>query len=458
MHKKLFIVSVLLVGTIAFGRDFNPRKIVLNLATISDTHVNGYQTAPANKFRSALEQERDFAARFGGLDGVLVVGDLVDSPAWDARKYTQIDDWRRLYEEVFNPVEMPMVYTVGNHDVWKEWTANTYKEAKQFVKRLGPDYYRTEVGDPKMAEDFECRHNVIGGYHILAITPDGRDPVVYPEESIKWLDENLKAITEAEPDKYVIVLTHAMIYHTIYGSYLDDTYPNHSGYWSTRVLTEVLDKYPQALVFGGHLHFPLNDPRSIWQGNFTVMGTASTRYMAIDNGGYENMAGRTIMKDKDEFSQGLLLQFDKKGNLRVVRMDFYNNTTIGEPWVLRRPSKDGRHLRKYNHNSIAAANQAPVLSSVQAKAGKGRISVSWPSGTDDEFVHNYRLTIKKNGYTVAIRKILADFYHEPQTSMMKKEWTLDVEAVPGDYEVILEARDSWDAVSNFVSANCTVTE
>ena len=60
MPKKLLLVSALLLGTIVYGRDFNPRKVVLNLATISDTHVNGYQTVPARKFRSALEQERDY--------------------------------------------------------------------------------------------------------------------------------------------------------------------------------------------------------------------------------------------------------------------------------------------------------------------------------------------------------------------------------------------------------------
>ena len=462
MLRKLFLGAALLVSVAAFSRDFNPKKVVANLAVISDTHVNGYQTVPAYKFRSALIQERDYAEKFGGLDAVVVVGDLVDSPAWNAKKYTEIDDWKRLYESVFDPREMPMVYTVGNHDIWKEWTENTYKEAKEFPNRLGPDYYLTEVGDPEMAEKFECRHNVVGGYHILSVVPDGRDPVIYPEESIRWLDENLKAITEAEPDKYVIVITHAMIYHTIYGSYLDDNYPKHSGYWSTRVLTDVLNKYPQAVVFGGHLHFPLNDPRSVWQGDFTVMGTASTRYMAIDNGGYENMAGLTIMRDKDEYSQGILLQFDNKGNMRAVRMDFYNQTTIGEPWTMKHPSKDGAHLRKYDHKALAAANKAPSLSSLdwkdegEVKDGQHRVVFTWPAGTDDEFAHTYFLTVKKGGQTVAAKKILSDFYHEPKTSGMKKTWTQAVELAPGEYEVTLSARDSWDAESNILSISCKI--
>ena len=457
MYKKFILAGlVLLLGAALSARDFNERKIVLNLAVLSDTHVDGYNTVPAYKFRSALVQERDFAARFGGLDGVLLVGDLVDSPAWDAKKYPQIDDWKRLYESVFNPVEVPMVYAVGNHDIWREWTPNTYREAKQFTRRFGPDYYRTDVGDPVMRDSLECRHCVIGGVHILCITPDGRDPVVYPEASLRWLDETLAQITTEHPDQYVLVLTHAMIYHTVYGSELDDVYPKGKGYWSTRVLTPILEKYPQAIAFGGHLHFPLNDPRSIWQGAFTSMGTASVRYMAIDNGGYENMAGLTIMRDKDEFSQGLLLQFDKEGNLRVQRMDFYNQTTIGEPWTLKHPARDGSHLKAYSNVARAAANRAPVLRKLEAEEVAGKLSVRWDAGDDDEFVHTYFVTVTRGDRIVCTKKVLADFYHVPQPSAMKKTWRLDIPLEPGDYTVSLSARDSWGAESNTLVCTCSL--
>ena len=456
MRRLCIFLAVLLAGSTLPAKDFNEKKVVLNLAVISDTHVNGYNGVPGYKFRSALIQERDYAARFGGLDGVVVVGDLVDSPAWNAKKYPEINDWKRLYESVFSPREVPLAYTVGNHDIWKEWTTETYKEAKQFPQRLGPDFYTAEVGDPRMAEEFECRHYVIGGCHILAVTPDGRNPVIYPEESIKWLDENLKAITEKDPDKYVIVITHAMIYGTIYGSFLDDVYPKGNGYWSTKVLTETLSKYPQAVVFGGHLHFPLNDPRSVWQGAFTVMGTASTRYMAIDNGGYEYMAGLTVMKDKDDFSQGLLLQFDNKGNMRAVRMDFYNQTTIGEPWVFKRPAEDGGHLRKYDHKRLAAANKAPSIKGLKVNVVSGGAIATWPAGTDDEFVHTYYLTVASGDSTVCTKKILADFYRVPQTSQMKKTWRQELKLAPGEYTVSLVARDSWDAESNVCSVECKV--
>ena len=171
MLKRLSTVTAaaLLLCSAAFAKDFNEKKVVLSLAVISDTHVNGVWTIPGYKFRSALIQERDRAAIDGGLDGVLVVGDLVDSPAWNRKKYTEVNDWKTLYERVFDPKETPMVYTVGNHDVWREWSDSTYVEAKQLTRRFGPDYFLTDVGDPAMRENFECRHCVIGGCHILCV-------------------------------------------------------------------------------------------------------------------------------------------------------------------------------------------------------------------------------------------------------------------------------------------------
>jgi hypothetical protein len=186
------------------------------------------------------------------------------------------------------------------------------------------------------------------------------------------------------------------------------------------------------------------------------MGTASVRYMAIDNGGYENMAGLTVMRDKDEFSQGLLLQFDNKGNLRIQRMDFYNQTTIGKPWVIPHPARDGSHLKPYSHTLRKAANRAPVLGALDAEGGQGKVTVRWASATDDEFAHTYFVTVRKDGETVCTKKVLSDFYHEPQTSQMKASWSLDIPLEPGQYEIEVSARDSWGAGSNTLRAVASV--
>ncbi len=428
-------------------KTFDASNIVLSLGVVSDVHIN--QQAQANKWKSALQQLKAKALEndANGMAGVLVVGDLIDQPV-----NNQLSLFKSTLESEIDVTKTPMIYTIGNHDVPNyAWASTMVSDVAYMRNMFGDDYFQTDQ-DQEMRTKYEARHCVIGDYHILAISPNGDSPIAYDPTAVTWLDNQLAAITSAEPEKYVIVLTHPMIKNTVYGSRLgeeggiwESTLPH---YWATDVLTPVLRKYPQAVVFGGHLHFPLNDPRSVWQGDFSVFGCASVRYMALENGKYEDMSSATVMKDCNEFSQGNLLQFDASGNMRVLRMDFHNKDVIGEPIVSSYPTSDKGHLTKYNHTTRSLANAAPSLSTLSVDVADGAATAKWAAGTDDEFVHHYVLTLRKGGAVVTTKKILADFYKSAKTSGMKKEWTRSLGNVSdGTYELTLEAFDSWDAAA-----------
>ena len=442
---------------------FDESKIALSLAAISDVHIEGSSDAYANKFTAALNQLKAKAAESdaNGIDGVLVVGDLIQRA-----EITMAQNFKALYEDVFKLTEVPMIYTIGNHDMNPkyDWTPSTVAQSVAMANTFGDEYFKTDI-DNTMRNNYEARHCVIGGYHILAVTPNGDQPITYSPNVITWLDQQLDAITKTDPNRYVIVLTHPMIYNTIYGSLLGEdggvwtsTLPN---YWVTRVLTGVLEKYPQVVSFHGHLHFPINDPRSLWQGKWTALGCGSTRYMAIEPAGWEGISNTpTVMNDANNFSQGYLVQFDVNGNMRVVKMDFFNNGTIGEPYVMQYPDAAGANLAKYNNVTRKAANQAPTMSTIEAKDVKDNeaASVTFAAGKDDEFVHHYVITLSKGGNVVATKKILADFYLHPNTSEMKSSWTYGFGTLSesGQYTVSVVAVDSWDAESAPVTVtfNC----
>jgi len=343
-------------------------------------------------------------------------------------------------------VETPLLYVPGNHDSFREWNEATPRQVKMMRKTLGEEFFTREVKESSI-EELECIHYNIKGLDVLTMLPNSLDPITYPQRSLDWLDSMLDSITRVHPERYVPILTHPMLWRTVYGSELGE-------HWFTASLNPILEKYPQAMTFTGHLHFPLNDPRSIWQGSFTALGCGSVRYMAIEDGHYEDMARKTVMNDHQLFSQGLLLQFDKKGNARLKRMDFFHNSTIGEDWVLNHPDKKGNNLKSYSNVLREAANRAPVLSDLRIENNE----IVFLKGNDDEFVHHYVINVyDKDGFMESGKKILADFYLHPQPSDMKEEYRISLgEMKKGEHTVTLLAVDSWGKESNKLNVKFTI--
>lgn len=446
---------------------FDEKNIVLQFAAVSDVHT------PTNKKRvqTAFEQLKEAALLYTkkGLDAVVIAGDLTDDYGSNQdTKAAEINQLKSAYEAVFNPSEVPMIYGLGNHDHDFERNGGAGSDLNTFLNVMGNREAHTQYDVACSDSAHGSRHVVIGNYHFLFVEPitygcTGADDTgaKYYAETKTWLDTTLKEITDAAPNQYVFVVTHPMIYGTVYGSELLT-----SGiYWYTKDLTAILDKYPQAMTFGGHLHFPINDERSIMQTNFTSLGCGSVQYMAIENGGYDNMASATTMNDKNKVSSGYLVQVDADGNTRIIRMDFQNKTTIKDPFVLEAPKADKSHLTKYGKDrGDESKNSAPVFSkdavTVKDNADTNddilTVTVNFLAATDDDLIHHYVLTIKEGGTPVETRKILTDYYRHGQVADMASNYTVKLTsdyARGGKYEISLIAYDSWDRASNEVIYN-----
>lgn len=464
---SLLMLISLLPGCGAKSTEFDEENIVFQFAAVSDLQ-HGIKWIPIDTYGRgvyAFEQLRDLALQYNdkGLDAVFFSGDLVN----DSRT-EQVEGFAQIYEEVFDPTEVPLIFSRGNHDV--KHNPNSNREELQLE-----DYY-TIFGDEYRSYDEEtsridlgCVHQIVGDYHFIAVTPmdsgwenneDGSanyDPAV-----VEWLDETLAAITKKNPDQYVFVSTHPLIYDTAYGS--DVIYSNMS--WFTKELTPVLEKYPQVVTFGGHLHFPITDERSIMQTSFTSLQCGALSYMATDPGNYRHMINGTVMKDCTKVSTGYLVQIDKHDNVRFLRYDFYREELIKEPWVIMAPQEDGSHLLSYTKDRGSAENNAaPILPdnaiAIEDNAADTedtepvKASVIFQSATDDDQVHNYTIKITENGQEVETINLLADSYLHTQPEDMRKEWRINLDRdlyfKGHSYNITLTAWDDWGAQSNVVS-------
>ena len=442
---------------------FDETKIVFSFAAISDIHIgNDANNVEENKFKSALLQIKEFAAKndADGIDAILAVGDLFEGSGYGGDNALMVE-FKNIYESVFDPKETPMIHTPGNHDL--KWDSTAKNVAALQNALLGDDYFLTDVDKNILATEGN-RHCVVNGYHIITLLPVTSTQVSYTQGTKAWLDQTLAQITAEDPNSYVIVLTHPMIYDTVYGSTLGrEPGTMLTDMWATSDLTDILSKYNQVITFGGHLHFPLNDPRSIMQTSFTSLGCASVNYMAIEDGKYQEMATQTTMKDKNEFSQGLVCQIDENGNMRITRMDFYNETTIDTPWEISYPTADGSHLTAYGTDrGSAEKNTAPVISQnikavITPSGTQKSVTIEFGAATDDTFAHHYTMEFKKAGKTLKTFNILSDFYRATSPSEMSDTLTCKIGSLSAaEYEVILTAYDSWGASSESVSLKFTV--
>ncbi len=444
---------------------FDEKNIVLQFGAVSDIHVgrSGSGIDTDQWTIDAYETLRDLAAQYseGGLSAMLVSGDLTDNG-----NDQQVRDFAKLYEQAFDPEKVPLIFSLGNHDVN---VGSAYclegQDFEGFYEQLGEDYRQYE-SDSRL--DIGCVHQIVNGYHFLAVNPMDEgyrntlaNNVMYTKEAKEWLDETMAKLTAENPDQYVFISTHPIMYRMAYGG--EHTYTTTG--WFTRELPDILKDYPQAVVFGGHVHFSINSDLSIMQTTFTSLQCGSVNYMSNEDGEYRDSNAPVSLIDRETVHNGYLVQVDGGGNVRILRLNFGFKAELKYPFVLKAPQADGSHLLDYGWDrGDSAKNQAPVLpedaisvkdnAKGKAPGEKVTVTLTFQSGTDDDQIHAYAVTTRNaDGKIVETQRVLADFYKVLQPGEMKTEWSFELTGkyLKGEtYEIMLMAADDWGVASNIV--------
>ena len=271
---------------------------VLRFLVASDIHYTDTVDAQDAKLKKMLSDAYAFSdaqTSYQTLDGVFFVGDI--SHRGTAASLNRF--FSDLYENTRTETTAQAV--LGNHEFWPE-----------------PNY---AVSRYLTASGYESadRHVTIAGYHFILMCPSHYQG--FNDAKIEWLEEQIEIAAADDPTgkKPIFVFQHHPPYDTVYGS--EDE-------WGVTNLSPVFSKYPQVVDFAGHSHFPINDPRSVWQGSYTAFNTGSCREWGMDLAG---VTAKTVFASNDRgdwtFDENATYLYDP-GKYYVVEVDAYSRILV----------------------------------------------------------------------------------------------------------------------------------
>lgn len=320
---------------------FDEEKILLRFGVLSDCHLGMEPSEDDEKLQKLLRTFLHMAGSAQRLPAVAIAGDLTKrgtSP--------EIRRCGALIREVLDPAKTELFVTPGNHEVHKgafvKWNPY-YEELGSLVyqKPLCSGKYRFADGRIKK-EYFHSwnfihgnYHTVISGFHFISVFDYDNDN--FPTDLV-WLYRQMKLAQEEDPAKPIFVFGHCHPQDTCYGSFQVKRWEiyKYEYHWTTNNLCHILNRFPQAVFFSGHTHFPVADERSIWQGGYTSINTGSSSYLSIEEGYVQN-GGSQEFADSHSISNGLFVEVDESFRIRVTRVTSMTQGKYGvpmkQPWV-----------------------------------------------------------------------------------------------------------------------------
>ncbi len=281
----------------------------LKVGVVSDTHLD------CNTrwwFHSALKWYRDQK-----IDALIIAGDMTNYGNFYELLYTE-QIWNSVFPDSKGIDGRPVtkLFCTGNHCVWPltdghKKAYKTEEELKKNVCSLDPkgawerafheEYNQVYM---KTLEGFQF----VGSHWFWDKKNDAREA---------WFAANAKKI---DPTKPFFYFQHQHPKDTCYGP--------HAWGRDDGTSTRLLSQFPNAIAFSGHSHYVLTDERSVWQGAFTSIGTASLCYTGgIDWSNASNEA------KAHEGRHGMLLSICDDF-VRIERREFVWNTSLGDDWIL----------------------------------------------------------------------------------------------------------------------------
>jgi len=356
--------------------DFTP---VVRFAVTSDIHIKEEENnIETQRWAAMIDKSYELALQdthYTKLDAVCVSGDFTNhgSPQ-EYAKYKAVADGHIH-------ADTKLITAIGNHE---------FGYAGGEVYNLHKEVMGVE---PDVSE-------VINGFHFIAVSYSQTGGVFGFDKQV-WLANRLREAKSDKPDYPIFVFRHPHPFGTVYGSVQ----------WGNPDLNGVYSLYPQVVSFSGHSHYAMGDPRSIWQGSFTALGTGSLSYMENEN----ELEDGQFPEGYRDVAQFYIVEADENGSVRIRCYDLTADCWFGEAYYIEKPADKSSFA--YTYASRMKADKPPVFAAdaglTAVKEPDGTYSVHFPAASDCFIVHDYKIIVASGAQAVSSQSILSGYYINP---------------------------------------------
>ena len=324
---------------------------------------------PPQRLAAAINSAYDYADNYdgyNGLDAFAVVGDFTNRG-----KPEQYEAFVSVMNENLRESTQSVICS-GNHEYYDYRDTDRSEGSRVFEKYIGA----------------LNNHYVIGGYHFISVSYD--EKVETYIKSGAWLKKELDKAVADTGDKPIFVFQHPAPFFTIYGATK----------WGDPMISAILKDYPQVVDFSGHSHYPVNDPRSIWQGEFTALGDGTLAYFETE---LDTIAGN-FPGDETQAAQYYIVEGDKDGNVRIKAYDLITNQFFDLEYYLTGLAQKNYPYSLYN---LRKHDDAPVFENdgniAVSLNENGETILSFDGAKDNFVTESYKLTVSQG-----VKKVFED--------------------------------------------------
>ena len=451
---------------------FDDKNIVLTFAALSDTHLAGnthQYDSSYERFTSVINQCEEFATT-KKLDAICIAGDLGNctnsrsnvigikdgqtiEQAQKEQGKIERENFLRAYLAAAD-VKTKLFYCLGNHDSMNGANAQLYIDA---FSGKNKQYYNRFYGDDldKEALVKGNRHVKINGYNFLAL--EGKAEGKVDADGYAWLESKIKSIIAEDPKQTIFLFHH---------------YPPSSLAFATAgqnsEIRKVLEKYPQVIIFGGHNHSQIDFDNSIMQSDKGYIAVSCGAVKNINETRLVTTAGDKALnvanEDMANYYQGLVVEVDKGGNVRISRYNFKLDKKAASSVVIPAVKKDGTRSLDYTKDRKGKTS-APVFISnnMSAKKSGDMIKLTFPAAASPtQKIYRYEVTVTNTvtNEKSKVQYVSSLFYKYSTPAEMPKEYSVNfvpgIAMRKGTYKIEVVAVDSWPLKSKPLTYNLEI--